>query len=40
MVPTDGKDFFAGDVLRSAFGGVGTGAEAPAPKPVANRRPN
>jgi regulator of protease activity HflC (stomatin/prohibitin superfamily) len=40
MVPTDGKDFFAADVLRSAFGGVGTGAGAPAPKPVANRRPN
>jgi regulator of protease activity HflC (stomatin/prohibitin superfamily) len=42
MVPTDGKDFFAGDVLRSAFSGVGTGNEStPKPQPpVANRRPN
>jgi regulator of protease activity HflC (stomatin/prohibitin superfamily) len=35
MVPTDGKDFFAGDVLRSAFNGVGTSGETATPKPVA-----
>jgi membrane protein involved in colicin uptake len=44
MVPTDGKDFFAGDVLRSAFNGVGTQSGEPgAPKAapaVAGRRPN
>jgi regulator of protease activity HflC (stomatin/prohibitin superfamily) len=44
MVPTDGKDFFAGDVLRSAFNGVGTQSGEPgAPKAapaIAGRRPN
>lgn len=30
MVPTDGKNFFANDVLRSAFSGVGTGGGATA----------
>jgi regulator of protease activity HflC (stomatin/prohibitin superfamily) len=28
MVPTDGKNFFANDVFRSAFSGVGSGASA------------
>jgi regulator of protease activity HflC (stomatin/prohibitin superfamily) len=45
MVPMDGKNFFAGDVLRSAFAGLGTTEEteprrtgpAPAPPP---RRPD
>jgi regulator of protease activity HflC (stomatin/prohibitin superfamily) len=44
MVPMDGKNFFAGDVLRSAFSGLGTTEEttpprtSPAPAPA--RRPN
>jgi regulator of protease activity HflC (stomatin/prohibitin superfamily) len=43
MVPMDGKDFFAGDVLRSAFNGGGLGGDPSAPKPlppVAGRKPN
>jgi len=50
MVPTDGKNFFASDVLRSAFssGGNGNNAAAddasdddtPAPVASAQRKPN
>jgi hypothetical protein len=28
MVPVDGKNFFANDVFRSAFSGVGSGSAA------------
>jgi uncharacterized membrane protein YqiK len=41
MVPMDGKNFFAGDVLKSAFSGVGlspTDSDGDAPK-VATRTP-
>jgi len=42
MVPMDGKNFFAGDVLKSAFGGIPDTDPTPAkPLPtVAGRRPN
>lgn len=43
MVPMDGKNFFAGDVLKSAFSGIGTDVEPTPAKPVpplAARRPN
>ena len=40
MVPMDGKNFFAGDVLKSAFSGIGTSTDSDGDSPkVATRTP-
>ncbi|MGH9593299.1 MAG: SPFH domain-containing protein, partial [Bryobacteraceae bacterium] len=40
MVPTDGKNFFAGDVLRSAFSAAQPDPESPKTDPAVPHRPN